>query len=227
MTVSSTSTPRATTAEEKFVRVLLVDDHMVVRIGFRMLLEATADIRVIAEAESAESAYRCYEAERPDVVLMDVGLGGVTGIEATRRIVARDPEAKVLALSSHEDPSYVRSMMKSGALGYVSKRCAPEELVAAIRHVAAGKRFFDAHVAQRMAMQEFDAGKSPVESLSEREFAVFVELARGMTVNQIAAMMNISPRTAGTHLYNIKQKLSATNQAELALIAIRHGVIAP
>jgi two-component system invasion response regulator UvrY len=208
------------------IRVLLVDDHMVVRIGFRMLLDATPDIRVVAEAECAESACRECRAAQPDVVLMDIGLGGANGVEATRRILAREDGPRVLALSSHEDPSYVRAMMKAGALGYVSKRSAPEELLDAIRQVAQGRRYFDAHVSRRMAMHEFEA-QSPVDALSEREFAVFVELARGMTVNQIAAAMNISPRTAGTHLYNIKQKLCASNQAELALIAIRHGVIEP
>jgi len=210
------------------IRVMLVDDHMVVRIGFRMLLDATPDIRVVAEADSAESAYQQFEAGSPHVILMDIGLGGgATGVEATRRIIARDPAARVLGLSSHEDPSYVRFMLKAGALGYVSKRSAPEELMQAVRTVAAGGRFLDAHVSQRMAMQAFDGGQNPVEVLSEREFAVFIELARGMSVNQVAELLNISPRTAGTHLYNIKQKLAVANQTELALIAMRHGMIAP
>jgi two-component system invasion response regulator UvrY len=209
------------------IKVMLVDDHMVVRIGFKMLLDATPDIRVVAEADSAEAAYAQLEAARPDLILMDIGLGGATGVEATRRIVARDPAARVLALSTHEDPSYVRFMLKAGALGYVSKRSAPEELMQAIRIVAGGGRFLDSHVSQRMAMQAFDGGQDPVDVLSEREFAVFMELARGMTVNQVATMLNISPRTAGTHLYNIKQKLAVGNQTELALIAIRHGMIAP
>lgn len=211
---------------QEAIRVMLVDDHMVVRIGFRMLLESTTDIRVVAEAEDADSAWREYQASRPDVVLMDIGLAGANGVEATRRILAREEGARVLALSSHEDPSYVRAMMRAGALGYVSKRSAPEELLAAIRQAAQGRRYLDAHVSRRMAMNEFEA-QSPVEALSEREFAVFVELARGMTVNQIAQAMNISPRTAGTHLYNIKQKLCASNGAELTLIAIRHGIIEP
>ena len=209
------------------IRVMLVDDHMVVRIGFRMLLDATPDIRVVAEADSAESAYQQFEAGSPDVILMDIGLGGATGVEATRRIIARDPAARVLGLSSHEDPSHVRFMLKAGALGYVSKRSAPEELLQAVRTVATGGRFLDAHVSQRMAMQAFDGGQNPVEVLSEREFAVFIELARGMSVNQVAELLNISPRTAGTHLYNIKQKLAVANQTELALIAMRHGMIAP
>jgi two-component system invasion response regulator UvrY len=207
------------------IGVMLVDDHMVVRIGFRMLLEATADIRVLAEADSAESAYQQLQNCRPDVIVMDIGLGEVSGVEATRRILARDASARVLALSSHEDPSYVRFMLKAGALGYLSKRSAPEELIQAIRQVAGGRMYLDAHVSQRMALQEFNGEKSPLEILSEREFGVFVMLAKGASVNQIAASMNVSPRTTGTHLYNIKQKLGAANQAELALIALRHGLI--
>lgn len=212
---------------DAIIKVMLVDDHMVVRIGFKMLLDATPDIRVVAEAESAESAYQVIDTCSPDVILMDIGLGGTTGVEATRRIVARDPAARVLALSSHEDPSYVRFMLKAGAAGYVSKRSAPEELLQAIRQVASGGRYLDKNVSQRLAMQEFDGGQNPVDVLSEREFLVFVELARGLSVNQIAAMMNISPRTVGTHLYNIKQKLAVSNQAELTLIAVRHGLIVP
>jgi two-component system invasion response regulator UvrY len=207
------------------IGVMLVDDHMVVRIGFRMLLDATADIRVLAEADSAESAYQQLQTCRPDVIVMDIGLGEVSGVEATRRILARDASARVLALSSHEDPSYVRFMLKAGALGYLSKRSAPEELIQAIRQVAGGRMYLDAHVSQRMALQEFNGEKSPLEILSEREFGVFVMLAKGASVNQIAASMNVSPRTTGTHLYNIKQKLGAANQAELALIALRHGLI--
>jgi two-component system invasion response regulator UvrY len=212
---------------KEMIKVMLVDDHTVVRLGFRMLLDATPDIRVVAEAESAEAAYPQLESCSPDVILMDIALGGATGVEATRRIIARDPAARVLGLSSHEDPSYVRFMLKAGAVGYVSKRSAPEELMQAVRTVAAGGRFLDAHVSQRMAMQAFEGGQNPMEVLSEREFAVFIELARGMSVNQVAAMLNISPRTAGTHLYNIKQKLAVANQTELALIAIRNGMITP
>lgn len=208
------------------IRVLLVDDHMVVRIGFRMLLDATSDIRVVAEADSADAAYRQIAASTPDVIVMDIGLGETSGVEATRRILARDKNARVLALSSHEDPSYVRFMLKAGALGYLSKRSAPEELMRAIRQVSGGQMYLDAHVAQRMALQEFNGECNPLEILSEREFGVFLMLAKGASVNQIAVTLSVSPRTIGTHLYNIKQKLAAANQAELALIALRHGLIA-
>ncbi|MCE2858983.1 MAG: response regulator transcription factor [Oxalobacteraceae bacterium] len=210
---------------KKTINVMLVDDHAVVRMGFRMLLEATEDIRVVAEAESAEVAYQQIATTQPDVIVMDISLGGTMGVEATRRIVARDKHARVLGLSSHEDPSYVRYMLKAGALGYLSKRTAPDELIHAIRQVNEGRMYIDSHLSQRMALEEFNGEKSPIEVLSEREFGVFIQLAKGGSVNQIAEMLNISPRTVGTHLYNVKQKLGVANQAELTLIAVRHGLI--
>ena len=210
---------------KKTINVMLVDDHAVVRFGFRMLLEATDDIKVVAEAESAEAAYQQIPAAKPDVIVMDISLGGTMGVEATRRIVARDKSAKVMGLSSHEDPSYVRYMLKAGALGYLSKRSAPDELIHAIRQVSEGRMYIDTSLSQRMALDEFNGERSPIEVLSEREFGVFIQLAKGASVNQIADMLNISPRTVGTHLYNVKQKLGAANQAELTLIAVRHGLI--
>jgi two-component system invasion response regulator UvrY len=190
-----------------------------------MLLESTDDIKVVAEADSAEAAYQQIPTAKPDVIVMDISLGGTMGVEATRRIVARDKGAKVLGLSSHEDPSYVRYMLKAGALGYLSKRSAPDELMHAIRQVAEGRMYIEASLSQRMALEEFNGEKSPIEVLSEREFGVFIQLAKGLSVNQIAELLNISPRTVGTHLYNVKQKLGAANQAELTLIAVRHGLI--
>jgi two-component system, NarL family, invasion response regulator UvrY len=210
---------------KKTINVMLVDDHAVVRFGFRMLLESTDDIKVVAEAESAEAAYQQIPTAKPDVIVMDISLGGTMGVEATRRILARDKTAKVLGLSSHEDPSYVRYMLKAGALGYLSKRSAPDELMHAIRQVAEGRMYIEASLSQRMALEEFNGEKSPIEVLSEREFGVFIQLAKGLSVNQIAELLNISPRTVGTHLYNVKQKLGAANQAELTLIAVRHGLI--
>jgi two-component system invasion response regulator UvrY len=210
---------------KKTINVMLVDDHAVVRFGFRMLLEATEDIKVVAEADSAEAAYQQIPAAKPDVIVMDISLGGTMGVEATRRIVARDKMARVLGLSSHEDPSYVRYMLKAGALGYLSKRSAPDELIHAIRQVSEGRMYIDTQLSQRMALEEFNGEKSPIEVLSEREFGVFIQLAKGLSVNQIADLLNISPRTVGTHLYNVKQKLGVANQAELTLIAVRHGLI--
>jgi len=209
----------------KKIRVMLVDDHAVVRMGFRLLLEATEDIEVVAEADSGEVAYVRYGEVSPDVVVMDLAMPGAGGIEAVKRIVARDRNARVLALSAHEDTSHPKRVLKAGALGYLSKRSAPETLIDAVRETAAGRMYLDAAIAQRIATQNLNGEQNPVEILSEREFEVFIQLARGNSVNQIAELLKLSPSTVGTHLYNIKQKLGVTNQAEITLIAVRGGLI--
>jgi two-component system invasion response regulator UvrY len=208
------------------IRVLLVDDHAVVRMGFRLLLQSVADMSVIAEAESGEAACQLYAELTPDVVVMDLAMPGMGGLEALRRIRARHPHAQVLTLSAHDDPMHARRALQEGALGFLSKRGAPEALLEAVTVVAAGRRYLDPVLAQKLALAEFDGGaKSPVERLSEREFEVFVRLAGGATVQRIASDLNLSASTIGTHLYNIKQKLGVANQSELTLIAIRHGLI--
>ena len=208
-------------------RVMLVDDHAVVRMGFRLLLEGSPDLTVVAEAESGEEAVRLYSELSPDIVVMDLSMPGIGGLEAIGRIVARDANAKILVLSAHADAMHARRVLKAGASGYLSKRSAGEELVHAIAQVLQNKTFIEAAIAQQLAAQQFGGEKSPVETLSEKEFKVFLALARGQTVAEIAEVMSLSPRTIGTHLYNIKQKLAASNQAELTLIAIRAGLIEP
>jgi two-component system invasion response regulator UvrY len=207
------------------IRVMLVDDHAVVRVGFRMLLSASADIEVIAEADSGELAYQRYPEIKPDVVIMDLSMPGMGGIETVRRLLARDKTARVLVLSAHEDTAHPKRVLKAGALGYLSKRTAPEELIEAVRAIAAGRIYLDADIARKLATQDMANASGTVEALSEREFAVFIQLARGQSVNRIAEILTLSPNTVGTHLYNIKQKLGAGNQAELMLIALRNGLI--
>jgi two-component system invasion response regulator UvrY len=208
------------------IRILLVDDHAVVRTGFRLLLQSQPDISVIAEADSGETACQLYLELAPDVVVMDLAMPGMGGLEALRRIRARHPQARVLTLSAHDDPMHARRSLQEGALGFLSKRSAPEALLEAVTTVAAGRRYLDAALAQKLALAEFDgASKSPVDRLSEREFEVFVRLAGGATVQRIAQDLKLSASTVGTHLYNIKQKLDVDNQSELTLIAIRHGLI--
>lgn len=207
------------------IRVMLVDDHAVVRVGFRMLLNASGDIEVVDEADSGEAAYQRYPDVRPDVVVLDLAMPGIGGIETARRLIARDAAARVLVLSAHEDTAHLKRVLKAGALGYLSKRSAPEDVIEAVRTVAAGRVFLDAEIARKLAVQDLSGAASPVEALSEREFTVFIQLARGQSVSRIAETLCLSPNTVGTHLYNIKQKLGASNQAELALIAVRNGLI--
>jgi two-component system invasion response regulator UvrY len=181
---------------------------------------------VVAEAESGEAACQRYMELTPDVVVMDLAMPGMGGLEALRRIRARDPQARVLALSAHDDPMHARRALREGALGFLSKRSAPETLVEAVTAVAAGRRYIDRNLAQKLALAEIEGAAKPlIEQLSEREFDVFIRLARGATVQKIAEDLNLSASTVGTHLYNIKQKLEVVNQSELTLLAIRHGLI--
>jgi two-component system invasion response regulator UvrY len=208
------------------IRVLLVDDHAVVRTGFRLLLQARPDIVVIGEAESGETACQRYLELTPDVVVMDIAMPGMGGIEALRRIRAHDPQAKVLALSAHDDPMHARRALREGALGFLSKRSAPEALLEAVSAVGSGQRYIDPRVAQRLALEDIGGTESsPIKRLSEREFDVFIRLARGASVQRIADDLRLSASTVGTHLYNVKQKLGVSNQSELTLLAIRHGLI--
>jgi two-component system invasion response regulator UvrY len=206
---------------------MLVDDHAVVRMGFRMLLETSADIKVIAEAENGEQAVKLYMEHQPNVVVMDITMPGIGGLEAIERIMAKDGAARILVLSAHEDSVHPKRVLNAGAMGYLTKRSAAEELIKAIRTVASGKMYLEANIAQQMAIQQLSGEKNPVDVLSDREFEVFMALAKGKTTNDIADTLCLSPRTVGTHLYNIKQKLNASNSAEIALIAMRSGLIDP
>jgi two-component system invasion response regulator UvrY len=208
-------------------KVMLVDDHAVVRMGFRLLLEGSPDIKVVAEADSGEEAVRRFAEIKPDVVVMDISMPGIGGLEAIDRILAKDPGVRILVLSAHEDAMHARRVLKAGAAGYLTKRSAAEALIQAIRQVHQGKTFLEPEIAQQLAMQQLSGQRNPLDTLSEKEFKVFLALAKGQSVQDIAEVMSLSPRTIGTHLYNIKQKLGASNSAELAIIAIRAGLVEP
>ena len=206
------------------ISVMLVDDHALVRMGFRMLL-ADAQVDVVAEAADGEQACKLYPKVRPDVVVMDLSMPGMGGLEAVRRLLSHDAKARVLALSAHEDTAHPRRVLRAGALGYLAKRSAPETLIEAVCTVARGDRYIDGETARALAMAQLDGEESPADVLSEREFSVFLQLARGASVAQIAQTLSLSASTVGTHLYHVKQKLRAGNQSELTLVALRWGLI--
>ena len=193
------------------INIMLVDDHAVVRMGFKMLLESASDVKVVAEAENGEQAIKLYMEHQPDVVVMDITMPGIGGMEAIERIMAKDNTARILVLSAHEDSVHPKRVLNAGALGYLTKRSAPEELIKAIRTISQRKRYLEANIAQQMAIQQLSGEANPVDVLSAREFEVFMALAKGKTTNEIADTLCLSPRTVGTHLYNIKQKLDANN----------------
>ena len=206
------------------IRVMLVDDHALVRMGFRMLL-ADAGIEVVAELGAGETACAEYARHRPDVVVMDLSMPGMGGMEAVRRLLAADDQARILVLSAHEDTAHPQRVLRAGAKGYLGKRSAPEALISAVRAVAAGQTYVDAPTAQALALAQVHGDASPADLLSEREFSVFIQLARGLSVAQIADNLRLSPSTVGTHLYHVKQKLQAGNQSALTLIALQWGLI--
>jgi len=209
------------------LNVLLVDDHSVVRMGFKMLIDSEKDMQVIAEAETGEEGIKKFQEIKPDVIVMDITMPGIGGLEAIERIIAKDKDAKILVLSAHEDSVHPKRVLSAGAIGYLTKRSAAEELINAIRTVGSGKKYIESSVAQQLAITQLSGENDPTEVLSDREFEVFISLAKGKSTNEIADTMCLSPRTVGTHLYNIKQKLNANNSAEIALIAIRCGLLEP
>lgn len=219
---------RTPLGESPVIRVMLVDDHALVRMGFRMLLSSAKGalpIEVVAEAGSGEEACQGYAQWQPDVVVMDLSMPGMGGLEAVRRLLAQDTKARILALSAHEDTAHPRRVLRAGALGYLAKRSAPEELLVAVATVARGEPYLDAQTARALAVAQIQGESSPAEVLSEREFSVFIQLAEGKSVAQIAEVLSLSGSTVGTHLYHVKLKLRAGNQSELTLVALRWGLI--
>lgn len=204
------------------IRVVLADDHAVVRAGFRRLLESTADIEVVAEADSGEQAYLAYAREQPDVLVLDIAMPGVGGLAALNRIRAHDANARILVLSVHEDTLFTTRALAGGALGYVTKRAVPEVLVEAVRAVAAGRQFLEREIAQSLALARTRA--EPVLALSDREFDVFRLLAGGKSVAEIAQLLHISPKTVGSHQTAIFRKLGVSNAAQLARLALSQGI---
>jgi two-component system invasion response regulator UvrY len=195
--------------------------------GFKMLIEAEEGIKVIGEAESGEIAVKLFQELKPDIIVMDITMPGIGGLEAIDRIIAKDKNTKILVLSAHEDSVHPKRVLNAGAMGYLTKRSAAEELIKAIKSIHQGKRYLEPNIAQQMDITQLSGETNPVEILSDREFEVFIALAKGKSTNDIADTLCLSPRTVGTHLYNIKQKLNANNSAEIALIAIRCGLIDP
>lgn len=208
------------------LRLLLADDHMAVRMGFRLLFESVGAL-IVGEVCRGEEVCACHERCQPDVLVMDVSMPGIGGLGALERLLSKAPGARVLMLSAHEDTQIPARAMKLGALAYLSKATDPAELIRAIAQVHQGKRHLDPQLATRLAVASLAGQQHPADCLSEKEFTVFLQLAQGKSVNEVAASHHLSPSTVGTHLYHIKQKLQINNGAELALLAVRTGLLEP
>ena len=207
------------------VRILLVDDHAVVREGYRRLLERARGLEVVGEAACGEDAYRSFCELSPDVVVMDINLPGMSGIEATRRILARAPEAKILVFSMHDDALFGSRALQAGARGYVTKASAPDVLVEAVRAVSAGRVYISHDMAQELALQTVPKEDIALNALSPREFEVFRMLAEGRSVSDIARALSLSQKTVANHQSIIKQKLEADTVAQMVWIALKRGLV--
>lgn len=210
---------------EMEITVFLVDDHSVVREGYRRLLERCAGIRVVGEASNAAAAYSEFQRLNPRVVVMDISLPRASGIEAMRHMLAREPHAKILMFSMHEEPIFALRAFQAGALGYVTKASAPEVLVDAVRAVARGKRYLSHDMAQALALQAVGGDEMGFNGLSNREFEVMRLLAAGDPVAMIAEKLQLSYKTVANHQSAIRQKLGVETSAQLVKLAQRHGVV--
>ena len=211
------------------IRLLLVDDHAVVRSGLKMLLENERDVEIIGEAASASEAIEATMRLKPNVVLMDIGLPDLSGIDATREIKRRASEVSIVALTIHEDEEYFFKMLEAGASGYVPKRAAPEELLTAIRAAATGQVYLYPSLAKLLVRDFLDGGRAGADQVSsdltDREQEVLTYLAEGASNEEIATSLVISPKTVARHRENIMRKLNLHSRAELVRYAIRKGII--
>jgi two-component system response regulator NreC len=208
------------------VRVLIVDDHAVVRAGLRMLVDAEEDMETVGEAGNVRDAVFEARSSDPDLVLMDVVMPGESGLEGIPKLLHEHPDVKILVLSMEDDPRYVREAFAAGASGYVLKEAADAEVVAAIREIAAGGRYVHPELGARLVAAETEAiRRADADPLSEREHEVLVLLARGFTNQEIAKKLFISVRTAETHRAHVMQKLRLSSRAELVSYALANGLL--
>ena len=209
----------------KKINIILVDDHAVVRAGVKRLLEQEPLFDVIAEADSGEKAYQLFGELNPDVMVMDLSMPGMGGLEAIRRILMRNEKAKILVLSMHEDLSFANQVLKLGAKGYLIKNTLGDDLVKAIETISQGEIFLSEEIAKKIAVSSIDGGQDPIHDLSAREFEIFRLLAEGFEVDAIATTLNISSKTVSNYQTMIKQKLNIHTPVELIRYAIKAGVI--
>jgi len=208
------------------IKVLLVDDHELVRTGIRRLLDDFSDIEVIAEADSGEEAIKLVRDHAPEIVLMDVNMPGIGGLEATRKLQQIDPAIKVIIVTIHVDEPFPTRLLKAGAAGYLTKGCAVDEIVDAIRAVKNGKRFIGTDVAQQLALSMLPGNdKTPFDALSQRELQVMLMVTQGQKIQEIADKLCLSPKTVSTYRYRLFEKLDVKSDVELTHLAMRHSMI--
>lgn len=208
------------------IRIMIVDDHEFVRVGLRHILDEYVDFEVAAEASNGEMAIRLNRKCKPDVVLLDVELPGLSGFEITRRLKQGSPQLRIIALSEHTQSPFPEKLLDAGASGYLTKGCAAVELVRAVRRVVGGERYISAEIAQQLALKLTRGGGSPFDELSAREMEVLLMVADGRRIADIADVMHLSPKTVATYKYRIYDKLETRNDVDVTRMAMRYGLVA-
>lgn len=209
------------------ISVFLVDDHELVRTGIRRILEDVRGLKVVGEAVNGETAVQWCREHSADVILMDMNMPGIGGLEATRKILRVAPDARIIVLTVNSENPFPTKVMQAGAAGYLTKGSAPGEMIQAIRCVHAGQRYISPEIAQQMALSQFSGGhaENPFKSLSERELQIMLMITRGSKVNDIAEQLNLSPKTVNSYRYRLFDKLQIGGDVELTRMAIRYGMV--
>ena len=207
------------------IRVLVVDDHVLIRVALRRILEETGDIQVVGEAASGEEAVEIARRNPLDLVIMDVDMPGMGGVEATRKLNNISGGPRVIVISVHSQDPYPKRLLEAGASGYLSKGSGAAEVISAVRTVHAGQPYVAPEVAGQLAMASINRTESPLDTLTQREMQVMLMLTRGQNAQNISRILNLSPKTVCTYRYRLYEKLDVRNDVELTHLAIRHGLI--
>ncbi|MFM2480180.1 UvrY/SirA/GacA family response regulator transcription factor [Celerinatantimonas sp. YJH-8] len=208
------------------INVFLVDDHELVRTGIRRIIEDARGMKVVGEAESGEQAVQWCRQNHADVILMDMNMPGIGGLEATRKILRYDPDTRIVVLTIHTENPFPSKVMQAGAFGYLTKGAAPEEMLTAIRTVSCGQRYLSPQIAQQVALSSFSPNsENPFAQLSERELQIMLMITKGVRVTDISEQLNLSSKTVNSYRYRLFNKLNISGDVELTHLAIRHGIL--
>lgn len=208
------------------ITVLLTDDHALVRTGIRRLLEDSEQVTIVGEADCGEDSLKMAQSLKPDVILMDVNMPGIGGVEACRRILQRNPKQKIIVLTIHNEQTYPKRLLEIGAKGYLTKDCGVDEMIMAIKQVAKGGAYIAPNIAQRLALSLLPGNEgNPIDKLSRREFQVMLMISHGLSNIEISEKLCLSPKTISTYRLRLLEKLGAQNEVDLIKIAVEQGMV--
>lgn len=208
------------------IKVLLTDDHALVRTGIKRLLEDSKQVEIIGEASSGEDCLKMVQELKPDIILMDVNMPGIGGVEASRRILQRNPDQKIIILTIHSEQTFPKRLLEIGAKGYLTKECNIDEMILAIKQVNNGGSYIEPKIAQQLALSLLPGNSdNPVDKLSRREFQVMLMISHGLSNIQISEKLCLSPKTVSTYRSRLLEKLGAHNEVDLIKIAVEQGMV--